>query len=244
MVELTPDQHDRYDRHLRLPGFDAAAQARVLAARVCVVGAGGLGAPVLLYLAGAGVGTLGIVDVDALDASNLHRQIIHDEAGVGGSKVASAATRVRGLNASVTVREHEGRLDAETAREVLAGYDIVVDAADNFVTRYLLSDVCAELGIPLVWGAVLQTRGQISVFTDGITLRDLTPEPPAQELSPPASQVGVWGPLCGQVGAIMAGEALKLITGVGRPLVGRVLVVDAFAATQHELPLRPRGDMT
>ena len=247
---LSGEEAERFARHLPVAGIGEEGQRRLRAARVCVVGAGGLGSPALLYLAAAGVGTLGVVDADAVELANLQRQVLHATAGVGTPKAASAAARLAELDPGVRVVEHQVRLEPGNAEDVLAGYDLVVDAVDNYPTRYLISDACAGLGIPVVWGAVLVTRAQVSVFwsrpvgldgpVGGITLRDLYPEPPDPASWVTAAQVGVLGAMCGQVGALMATEAVKLITGAGEPLFSRVLYLDTMAATAAELPLAPR----
>ncbi|GAA1646682.1 adenylyltransferase/sulfurtransferase MoeZ [Georgenia ruanii] len=248
---LTNAQVQRYSRHLLLGQLGPEGQRRLLAARVLVVGAGGLGAPALLYLAAAGVGHIGVVDDDVVDASNLQRQVIHTQADVGRPKVDSAAEKVHALNPEVTVERHHLRLDAANTRDVVAGYDLVLDGTDNFPTRYLVNDVCADLGIPLVWGSILRFDAQVSVFwsrprpaaggdAPAVTLRDLFPSPPPPGTTPSCGQAGVLGAMCGQVGSVMATEAVKLITGAGEPLLGRVLVLDALGARWNEIPLRPR----
>jgi adenylyltransferase/sulfurtransferase len=241
---LTREQVQRYSRHLLLGQLGEAGQRRLLAARVLVMGAGGLGAPVLQYLAAAGVGHLTIVDDDVVEASNLQRQVIHSTGDVGRPKVESAADHVRALNPDVQVTVHHLRLDASNARAILAGHDLVLDGTDNFPTRYLVNDVCAELGVPLVWGSILRFDAQVAVFWSrgepGVTLRDLFPTPPPEGTTPSCGQAGVLGAMCGQVGSIMAAEAVKLITGTGEPLLGRVLVLDVLSARWSELPVRPR----
>ncbi len=248
--ELSAADRERFARHLPIPELGALAQRRLRAARVCVVGAGGLGSPALLYLAAAGVGTLGVVDADAVEVVNLQRQVLHSTAGVGTPKATSARDRLAALDPGVTVTPHVVRLDETNALDILGRYDLVLDAVDNYPTRYLISDTCAELGIPVVWAAVLVTRAQVSVFWSrpespdgevrGITLRDLHPEPPEPSRWVTAAQVGVLGALCGQVGALMAGEAIKLVTGAGEALFGRVLYLDSMTARSAELPLAPR----
>jgi adenylyltransferase/sulfurtransferase len=243
--ELSDADRQRFARHLPIASLGELAQRRLRAARVCVVGAGGLGSPALLYLCAAGVGTLGIVDDDEVEVVNLHRQVLHATDAVGSAKVDSAAHRLGDLDPSVTVVRHQVRLDEANALEVLRGYDLVLDAVDNYPTRYLVSDTCAELGLPVVWGAVSVTRAQVSVFwsrpvttagpVPGITLRDVYPEPPPLESWVTAEQVGVLGAVCGQAGAVMAAETVKLVTGAGDPLFGRLLYLDAMAATTTEV---------
>ncbi|WP_448070707.1 ThiF family adenylyltransferase [Georgenia yuyongxinii] len=250
---LTREQVQLYSRHLLLGQLGEDGQRRLRAARVLVMGAGGLGAPALLYLAGAGVGHVGIVDDDVVDASNLQRQVIHTRADVGRPKVDSAAEKMHALNPEVAVTRHHLRLDAANARDIIGAYDLVLDGTDNFPTRYLVNDVCAELGRPLVWGSILRFDAQVSVFwsrprpaagpTDAapaVTLRDLFPFPPPAGTTPSCGQAGVLGAMCGQVGSVMATEAVKLVTGTGEPLLGRVLVLDALTSRWSELPVRPR----
>ena len=240
--ELSVAEFSRYSRQLVLPEFGIAGQRRLRGAKVLVLGAGGLGSPALLYLAAAGVGTIGIVDFDRVEVSNLHRQVIHSDASVGRSKVASAAAAVAALNPGVRVVPHELRLTEENAAAVFADYDVVLDGTDNFPTRYLANDTCVALGIPLVWASVLGFAAQIAVFWPaggGPHLRDLFPNPPEPGSVPNCAEAGVIGAVCGQVGSIMAGEAIKLLTGVGEPLLGRLLVIDALAGRWDELPLLP-----
>lgn len=243
---LTPEQLARAARHLLLPGIGVDGQRRLRAARVCVVGAGGLGAPVLQYLAAAGVGTIGVVDDDVVDTSNLQRQVVHGVADVGRPKVDSARDALAALDPTVTVVAHRVRLTDATVDAVLGGYDLVVDGSDNFPTRYLVDDACARLGLPLVWGSVLRFDAQVSVFwasppagVPGTRLRDVFPEPPDPETVESCDQAGVLGAMCGQVGSLMATEAVKLLTGLGEPLLGRLLVLDALRARWREVPLRP-----
>lgn len=240
--QLSVAEFSRYSRQLVLPEFGVEGQRRLRAARVLVLGAGGLGSPALLYLAAAGVGMIGIVDFDAVEESNLHRQVIHPTAAVGRPKVASAIAAVTALNPGVSVVPHEVRLTESNATEILTGYDIVLDGTDNFPTRYLVNDTCVELGIPLVWASVLGFAAQVAVFWPaggGPQLRDLFPNPPEPGSVPNCAEAGVIGALCGQVGSIMATEAIKLLTGIGAPLLGRVLVMDALAGRWDEIPLRP-----
>lgn len=242
---LTPGQVSRYSRHLLVPGMGIEAQRRLLAARVAVVGAGGLGSPILSYLAAAGVGHLTIIDDDLIDVTNLQRQVLHRTDAVGARKVDSAADFVRGLNPDVSVEVRHTRITPDNAQELLAGHDVVLDGADNFPTRYAVSDACRALGLPVVWAAVLRFDAQISTFVPGlegsVSLRDLFPVPPRPEDVPSCSEAGVLGALVGQVGSIMAGEAVKLVCGFGEPLVGRVLLVDALSQRTREVPLRPAG---
>jgi sulfur-carrier protein adenylyltransferase/sulfurtransferase len=240
---LEPEEVTRYSMHLLLPQLGQVAQRRLRNARVCVVGAGGLGAPVVLYLAAAGVGRLGIVDDDDVELSNLQRQVLHTVADVGRAKVRSAARAVHALDPSVQVTTHHVRLDEDTV-DLLSDYDVVVDGTDNFATRYLVNDACVRLGIPEVWGSVYRFDAQVAVFwgrppagVPPVQLRDLFPRPPAPGTVPGCAEGGVLGAMCGQVGSVMATEVVKLVTGVGQPLLGRVLVLDALAARWTEVPL-------
>jgi molybdopterin/thiamine biosynthesis adenylyltransferase len=244
-IDTLPDtERGRTDRQRRLPEIGDLGQRRLAAARVLVIGAGGLGAPALTYLAAAGVGTIGIVDDDLVELSNLHRQPVHGIDDVGRPKVDSAAEAVAALAPAAIVRRHQERLDTDNAAGILGGYDLVVDGTDTFDTRYLVDDVCAELGLPLVWATVLRFDAQLSVFWasppagEPVRLRTLFPAPPTPGEVPSCAEAGVLGALCGQVGAMMAQEAVKLITGIGEPLLGRVLVIDALRARQREIPLR------
>ncbi len=242
---LSAEQVTRYARHLLLPFVGAEGQRRLLNARVAVVGAGGLGSPSLLYLAAAGVGAITVIDDDAVDATNLQRQVIHDAMSVGLSKVESAVDRVRGLNPDVLVEGQQVRITPANAAELLQGHDLVLDGSDNFETRYAVDDACAELGLPLVWAAVYRTAAHLTTFWTaapdgaGVGLRDLFPEPPPPGSVPACGDAGVLGALVGQVGSMMASEAIKLITGNGAPLVGRVLYIDSMLTTQREIPLTP-----
>ncbi|MCI2957688.1 ThiF family adenylyltransferase [Agromyces atrinae] len=238
----------RTARQARLAEIGELGQRRLAAARIVVVGAGGLGAPALLYLAAAGVGTIGIIDDDTVDASNLQRQIVHGTADVGRSKVESATERLHEIAPELTVIPHEVRIDDASAREVFAGYDLVLDGSDNFDTRYAVADAAAALGIPLVWGSVLRFDAQVSVFwsappapAEGVTLRDLFPAPPPEGSVPSCSEAGVLGPVCGVAGSLMAAEAVKLIVGTGDALLGRILVVDGLSARVSEIPLRAQA---
>ncbi|QEO13702.1 molybdopterin-synthase adenylyltransferase [Agromyces intestinalis] len=248
---LDPDELRRTARQVRLPELGEVGQRRLAAARVAVVGAGGLGSPALLALAAAGVGTIGIIDDDVVDVTNLHRQVVHGTGDVGRPKVDSAAERLAALAPRLVVQRHPVHLTDANARDVLDGYDLVLDGSDRFETRYIVSDACADLGIPVVWAAVLGFDAQVSVFwsrppvgdgrvgaVEGVTLRDLYPVEPEGGV-PTCADVGVLGSLCMQAGALMATEAIKLITGVGEPLLGRVLVIDGLRARQREVGLRP-----
>ena len=243
--ELDAAELARYSRQVILGELGLDGQARLKAARVLVIGAGGLGSPVLLYLAAAGVGAIGVIDSDTVEASNLHRQVIHPTASIGRPKVDSAADAIAALNPGVTLRRHRLRLDADTFAELLPDYDLVVDGSDNFATRYLVNDGCTAAGKPLVWGSVLGFAAQVAVFwrdvPGGVDLRDVFPEPPAAGEVPSCAEAGVIGAVCAQAGSVMAMEAIKLITGIGRPLLGRVLVIDALAGRWDEVPVRGRG---
>jgi len=238
---LTPDQRERYQRHLLLPEVGTAGQARLLASKVLLLGAGGLGSPAALYLAAAGVGTLGIVDMDVVDASNLQRQILHNLDRVGERKVDSAKKTLTMLNPDVDVVTYDVRLSAENVMEVIAGYDVIVDGADNFPSRYLLNDASVKLGIPVVHGSIFRFEGMVSVFhpLEGPTYRDMVPEPPPAELAPSCAEAGVLGVLPGIVGSIQALEALKLLLGLGDPLVGRILAIDTTDMSFRTFSLRP-----
>ncbi len=235
--ELTPAEVERYSRHLIIPEIGAVGQRRLKNAKVLVIGAGGLGSPALLYLAAAGVGTLGIIDDDEVDLSNLQRQVIHGVADVGRSKIESARDSVAALNPLVEVRLHNARLDASNALELFADYDLILDGADNFATRYLVNDAAAILGKPYVWGSIFRFDGQVSVFWEkhGPTYRDLYPEAPPAGSVPSCGEGGVFGMLCAAVGSLMVTEAVKLITGVGRSLLGRVALFDALGGSWREI---------
>ncbi len=238
---LTSAESLRYARHLVLPEVGPAGQARLKAARVLVVGAGGLGSPVSLYLAAAGVGTLGLVDFDDVDASNLHRQVLYGERDIGRPKLEAAGARLRDLNPHIDVVTHEARLTSENALEILADYDVVVDGSDNFPTRYLVNDACVLLGKRNVYGSILKFEGQVSVFGGGEgapCYRCLFRQPPPPGLVPSCAEGGVVGVLPGIIGSLQALEAIKLITGVGEPLIGRLLLFDGAALKFRELKLR------
>lgn len=234
---LTPAEVERYSRHLIIPEIGALGQRRLKNAKVLVIGAGGLGAPALLYLAAAGVGTIGIIDDDVVDLSNLQRQVIHGVSDVGRPKTESARDAVAGLNPLVDVRLHNVRLDSSNALELFSGYDLILDGADNFATRYLVNDAAAILGKPYVWGSIFRFDGQVSVFWEkhGPTYRDLYPEAPPAGSVPSCGEGGVFGMLCAAVGSLMVTEAVKLITGVGRSLLGRVALFDALGGSWREI---------
>jgi molybdopterin/thiamine biosynthesis adenylyltransferase/rhodanese-related sulfurtransferase len=227
---FSADQRSRYARHLVLPEVGEAGQRKLLASRVAVIGAGGLGSPVALYLAAAGVGTLGIVDFDVVDASNLQRQILHGTDRVGRPKVDSARQTLAGINPDVKVESHPERLTAANALPILSRYDLIVDGADNFPTRYLVNDASLHLDIPVVHGSIFRFEGQVSVFHphSGPCYRCLFPQPPPPELAPNCAEAGVLGVLPGIIGSLQAMEALKMILGIGDSLVGRLLIYDAL----------------
>lgn len=231
---------DRYARQVLLPEVGPAGQRRLAEARVLVVGAGGLGSPALLYLAAAGVGTLGVVDDDLVDETNLHRQVLHGAADLGRPKTDSAADALARLDPDLTVRRHPERLTAANAVPVLSGYDLVVDGSDTFATRYLVGDACAVLGVPHVWASVLRFDAQVAVWWagHGPCYRCVFPHPPAPDAVPSCAQAGVLGALCGAVGSVQATEALKLLLGVGEPLLGRVLIHDALRQTWDAVAVR------
>src|SRR5579862_5680073 len=237
---LSAEQRERYSRHLLLPEVGAEGQQKLLDAKVLLLGAGGLGSPAALYLAAAGVGTLGIVDNDDVDLSNLQRQVIHSSERIGVAKVDSAEQTITALNPDVKVEKFRVRLDASNIMEILPGYDIVVDGLDNFPTRYLLNDASVRLGIPVVSAAILGFEGQLSVFKpyDGPCYRCLFPVPPPAELAPSCGANGVLGVLPGTMGLLQATEVIKLILGVGDPLIGRLAMYDALAATLTEVKVR------
>jgi len=230
---LDADQLERYKRHLLLPEVGVEGQKKLLGSKVLLLGAGGLGSPAALYLAAAGVGTLGIVDMDEVDHSNLQRQILHNIDRVGERKVDSAKKTLTLLNPDVNVVTYDTRLDASNVLDILAGYDVIVDGADNFPVRYLINDASVKLGIPVVHGSIFRFEGMVSVFhpTEGPTYRDMVPQPPPAELAPSCAEAGVLGVLPGIVGTIQALEAIKILLGLGEPLIGRILAV---ATTEME----------
>jgi len=237
---LTIDEVRRYSRHLIIPDVAMVGQKRLKNARVLCIGAGGLGSPALMYLAAAGVGTLGIVDFDVVDESNLQRQIIHGQNDIGRSKAESARDAVLEINPLVTVNLHEDRLDSSNVMEIFAGYDLIVDGTDNFATRYLVNDACVLLHKPYVWGSIYRFDGQASVFwaEHGPCYRCLYPEPPPPGMVPSCAEGGVLGVLCGSVGAIQVTEAIKLLTGIGEPLLGSLMVYDALDMEYRKINVR------
>jgi molybdopterin/thiamine biosynthesis adenylyltransferase/rhodanese-related sulfurtransferase len=241
---LTAEQRERYSRHLLLPEVGLDGQQKLLDARVLLLGAGGLGSPAALYLAAAGVGTLGIVDNDEVDLSNLQRQVIHSSERIGVSKVDSAEQTINALNPDVNVEKYPVRLGADNIVEIISGYDVIVDGLDNFPTRYLLNDASVRLGIPVVSAAILGFEGQLSVFKpyDGPCYRCLFPVPPPAELAPSCGANGVLGVLPGTMGLLQATEVIKLILGEGEPLIGRLLMYDALSARVTEVKVRRDPD--
>ena len=234
---LTPERLARYSRQLALPGFDDVAQRRLANARVLDIGAGGLGSATVPYLASAGIGTIGIVDTDVVELSNLHRQIAHGFADIGRSKLDSIADTVSAIDPTTTVVRHDVRLGSGNILGLLADYDVLLDGSDNFPTRYLANDAAAIAGKPLVWGAILQYHGQVGVAWSGHgpTYRDLFPTPPAPGTIPSCSEGGVLPSVCAVIGAIMGTETIKLITGIGEPLLGTVTTYDALTARFREI---------
>ncbi|MEV7227456.1 adenylyltransferase/sulfurtransferase MoeZ [Polymorphospora sp. NPDC051019] len=239
-AELTVDEIRRYSRHLIIPDVGVEGQKRLKNARVLCVGAGGLGSPALMYLAAAGVGTLGIIDFDTVDESNLQRQIIHGQSDVGRPKAESAAASIREINPLVKVEIHNTALDRDNVREIFAQYDLIVDGTDNFATRYMVNDAAVLLGKPYVWGSIYRFDGQASVFwaEHGPCYRCLYPEPPPPGMVPSCAEGGVLGVLCASVGSIQVTEAIKLLTGIGEPLVGALTVYDALEMTYRKIKVR------
>ncbi len=238
--ELSVDEVKRYSRHLIIPDVGMTGQKRLKNAKVLVVGAGGLGSPALLYLAAAGVGTLGIVDFDVVDESNLQRQIIHGVSDVGHLKAESARNSIREINPYVEVVLHTERLDSDNALQIFGPYDLIVDGTDNFATRYLVNDAAVLLGKPYVWGSIYRFDGQASVFwaEHGPCYRCLYPEPPPPGMVPSCAEGGVLGVLCASIGSIQVNEAIKVITGIGDPLVGRLMIYDALEMTYRPVQVR------
>ncbi|HVX47373.1 MAG TPA: adenylyltransferase/sulfurtransferase MoeZ [Mycobacteriales bacterium] len=238
--DLTVDEVRRYSRHLIVPDVAMDGQKRLKNAKVLVVGAGGLGSPALLYLAAAGVGTLGIVDFDVVDESNLQRQVIHGQSDIGKLKAESARDSIAEINPYVKVNLHLERLDSSNVLDIFREYDLILDGTDNFATRYLVNDAAVLLGKPYVWGSIFRFDGQVSVFWDeyGPNYRDLYPVPPPPGMVPSCAEGGVLGVLCASIGSVMVNEAIKLITGIGETLLGRLLVFDALEMTWREVPIR------
>jgi sulfur-carrier protein adenylyltransferase/sulfurtransferase len=237
---LTDDQRKRYSRHLLVPEVGEAGQQKLLDAKVLLIGAGGLGAPAALYLAAAGVGTIGLVDPDRVEASNLQRQVIHATDRVGKLKTESARQTIQGLNPDVSVNTHNVWLDRSNVADIIEDYDVIIDGTDNFPTRYLLNDASVIARKPVVHGSVFRFEGQVTVFNpyDGPCYRCIFPEPPPPELAPSCAEAGVLGVLPGTIGMLQATEAIKLILGIGEPLIGRLLTYDALGETFDELRLR------
>lgn len=242
---FSPVELERYARHIFLREIGGSGQNALRDAKVLVIGAGGLGSPVLLYLAGAGVGTIGVIDADVVDNSNLQRQVLHSDNDIGRPKVQSAVDRMIGLNPFVTVRPYNQRFTQANAEALIAEYDLVLDGTDNFETRYLANEICVKLGKPLISGALSQWEGQVSLFdpANGTPCYQcIFPEAPAAHLAPSCAEAGVVGPLPGIIGSIMATEAVKHITGAGQTLRGRMLIHDALYAETRNITLKPRGD--
>jgi adenylyltransferase/sulfurtransferase len=237
---LTVDEVRRYSRHLIIPDVAMDGQKRLKNAKVLCIGAGGLGSPALMYLAAAGVGTLGIVEFDTVDESNLQRQIIHGQSDIGRSKAESARDSVKEINPLVQVNVHEERLDSENVMELFAQYDLIVDGTDNFATRYLVNDACVLLNKPYVWGSIYRFDGQASVFWSeyGPCYRCLYPEPPPPGMVPSCAEGGVLGVLCASIGSIQVTEAIKVLTGTGEPLVGRLMIYDALEMSYRSVKVR------
>jgi adenylyltransferase/sulfurtransferase len=237
---LTVDEVRRYSRHLIIPDVAMAGQQRMMNAKVLCVGAGGLGSPALMYLAAAGVGTLGIVEFDTVDESNLQRQIIHGQSDIGKSKAVSAKEKIAEINPYVNVILHETRLDNSNVMEIFSQYDIIVDGTDNFATRYLVNDACVLLKKPYVWGSIYRFDGQASVFWAeyGPCYRCLYPEPPPPGMVPSCAEGGVLGVLCATIGSLQTTEALKVLTGIGEPLIGSLMVYDALDMTFRKIKVR------
>jgi molybdopterin/thiamine biosynthesis adenylyltransferase/rhodanese-related sulfurtransferase len=238
---LTAEQRNRYQRHILLPEVGVEGQSKLLSSKVLLLGAGGLGSPAAMYLAAAGIGTIGIVDMDEVDASNLQRQILHNIERIGDRKVESAKKTLQLLNPDVKVIAYDTRLEANNIMDIIAGYDVIVDGADNFPSRYLLNDASIKLGIPVVHGSIFRFEGMVTVFDpkNGPTYRDMVPEPPPAELAPSCAEAGVLGVLPGIVGSIQALETIKVLLGLGESLSGRILAIDTTEMTFRTFKLRP-----
>ena len=238
---LTAEQRNRYQRHILLPEVGVEGQSKLLSSKVLLLGAGGLGSPAAMYLAAAGIGTIGIVDMDEVDASNLQRQILHNIERIGDRKVESAKKTLQLLNPDVKVIAYDTRLEASNIMDIIAGYDVIVDGADNFPSRYLLNDASIKLGIPVVHGSIFRFEGMVTVFDpkSGPTYRDMVPEPPPAELAPSCAEAGVLGVLPGIVGSIQALETIKVLLGLGESLSGRILAIDTTEMTFRTFNLRP-----
>jgi molybdopterin/thiamine biosynthesis adenylyltransferase/rhodanese-related sulfurtransferase len=240
MSNLTPEEYQRYSRHLLLPEVGLSGQRKLKEAAVLVVGSGGLGSPAALYLAASGIGRLGVVDFDRVDESNLQRQVLHDRYALGRKKVESARERLTALNPSAQVEAYDALLDAHNAAAIAEGYDVLLDGSDNFPTRYLLNDLAVLTGRPLVYGSVFRFEGQVSVFDArvGPCYRCLFPKPPTPGVAPACGEAGVLGALPGIIGSLQATEAIKLLLGIGQPLIGRLLMVDALDMSFRSVRLR------
>ena len=238
---LTAEQRNRYQRHILLPEVGVEGQSKLLSSKVLLLGAGGLGSPAAMYLAAAGIGTIGIVDMDEVDASNLQRQILHNINRIGDRKVESAKKTLQLLNPDVKVIAYDTRLEASNIMDIIAGYDVIVDGADNFPSRYLLNDASIKLGIPVVHGSIFRFEGMVTVFDpkNGPTYRDMVPEPPPAELAPSCAEAGVLGVLPGIVGSIQALETIKVLLGLGDSLSGRILAIDTTEMSFRTFRLRP-----
>jgi sulfur-carrier protein adenylyltransferase/sulfurtransferase len=243
-AELSVNEVKRYSRHLIIPDVGMTGQKRLKNAKVLCVGAGGLGSPALLYLAAAGVGTLGVIDFDVVDESNLQRQIIHGQSDIGRPKALSARDSIKEVNPYVTVIVHEEALTTDNVMEIFSGYDLIVDGTDNFATRYMVNDACVLLNKPYVWGSIYRFDGQASVFWSeyGPCYRCLYPEPPPPGMVPSCAEGGVLGVLCASIGSIQVNEAIKVLTGIGEPLVGRLMIYDALEMSYRSLNIKKDPD--
>ncbi len=243
-AELTVDEVKRYSRHLIIPDVGMTGQKRLKNAKVLCVGAGGLGSPALLYLAAAGVGTLGVIDFDVVDESNLQRQIIHGQSDIGRPKALSARDSIKEINPYVDVIVHEEALTNDNVMQIFSGYDLIVDGTDNFATRYMVNDACVLLGKPYVWGSIYRFDGQASVFWAeyGPCYRCLYPEPPPPGMVPSCAEGGVLGVLCASIGSIQVNEAIKLLIGIGEPIVGRLMIYDALEMNYRSLNIKKDPD--